>query len=85
MLPFFAFLRHFSIFCWLSLNLRYLKVDEGLLRDVIIFMANLGDIYYGTPNLNTQIYANFKKKFKFFKNFLSIFEVSQALVSKLPP
>ena len=83
MLHFFSFLRYFSIFCWISLNLRYVKVDEGLLRDVIIFMAILGTICYGTPNVNTQLYANFKKKFQvFFLIFFSIFEFSQALVTK---
>ena len=40
MLQFFAFFCHFKDFYWTGLKLRLVKVDKGLLQDVITFYGH---------------------------------------------
>ena len=47
-------------------------------------MTILRAIYFGNPNLNTQIYTNFHNFFKLFENFCHFLVLSALGVNKSP-
>ena len=55
------FSRFFFVCCSIilsSLKLRFVKVDKGLLQDIVTFYDHFKSYMFRTPNINMQIYTN---------------------------
>ena len=83
MLQFFAFFCLFSNFL-LDQSKIEVKIDKGLLLEIITSYDHLRAIFFGTRNINTQIYSIVYNFFKFFENCSHILSFS-ALAVKQPP
>ena len=56
MVQFFMFLSFFKVFWLICLRLKFLKVDEGLLRDKITRYDYFMSYMFGTTNTNTHFF-----------------------------